>query len=180
MGGRLAAVAVAVLVVVALAPAAGAATLTDRNALERRTVDRVNAVRRNHGLRPLRVVGALAEAADRHARSMARASYFRHELYTPSRSPDWMPFGSWIRWYWPGPGYRSWSVGENLAWGAPRITARQTVRRWMASSGHRANILQPRWRNVAVAAVHVEEPRGYYGSWDDVTIVVAEFGRRSR
>jgi uncharacterized protein YkwD len=180
MGGKLAATAAAAFVVLALAPAAGAADLSDRNALERRTVERINAVRRAHGLRELRVVGRLARAAERHAESMARASYFRHELFTPARSRDWMPFGSWIRWYWPGPGYDSWSAGENLAWGAPRISARQTVSRWMASPGHRANILEPRWRQVAVGAVHVENPRGYYGSWDDVTIVAAEFGRRSR
>ncbi|MGH3023893.1 MAG: CAP domain-containing protein [Gaiellaceae bacterium] len=180
MGGRLAAVVAAAFVVLVLAPAAGAASFDDRNALERRTVERLNAVRRAHGLRPLRVVGRLARAAERHADSMARASYFRHELFTPARSRDWMPFGSWIRWYWPGPGYRSWSAGENLAWGAPGISARQTVSRWMASPGHRANILAPSWRNVAVGAVHVSNPRGYYGSWDDVTIVVAEFGRRSR
>jgi hypothetical protein len=27
--------------------------------------------------------------------------------------------------------------------------------------------------------VHVQDPRGVYSSWDDVTIVVAEFGRRA-
>lgn len=180
MGGRIAAVAAATLVVLALAPASGATTVSDRNAVERNTVERLNAVRKAHGLRPLRVVGRLAKAAERHADSMARASYFRHELFTPSRARNWTPFGGWIRWYWPGPDYRSWSVGENLAWGAPGISARQTVRRWMASPGHRANVLEPSWRNVAVAAVHVTDARGYYGSWDDVTIVVAEFGRRSR
>jgi hypothetical protein len=30
-----------------------------------------------------------------------------------------------------------------------------------------------------VAAVHVDEPAGYYRSWDDVTIVAAEFGQRT-
>jgi hypothetical protein len=29
-----------------------------------------------------------------------------------------------------------------------------------------------------VSAVHVGDPRGYYSSWDDVTIVAAEFGMR--
>ena len=48
----------------------------------------------------------------------------------------------------------------------------------MASSGHRANILDPRWRNIGFGAVKVRDPRGYYSSWDDVTIVAAEFGAR--
>jgi hypothetical protein len=29
-----------------------------------------------------------------------------------------------------------------------------------------------------VAVVHVSDPRGYFGDWDDVTIVAAEFGFR--
>ena len=48
----------------------------------------------------------------------------------------------------------------------------------MASPGHRANILNPAWRNIGVGAVQVGDPRGYYASWDDVTIVAAEFGAR--
>jgi uncharacterized protein YkwD len=48
----------------------------------------------------------------------------------------------------------------------------------MNSPGHRANILNPLWRYIGVAAVHVDEPAGYYRAWDDVTIVAAEFGHR--
>ncbi|MGH3029302.1 MAG: CAP domain-containing protein [Gaiellaceae bacterium] len=163
----------------ALAAPASGATVRDKASLESAVVKRVNAVRRNHGLRPLRVEGGLTSAADRHAGSMGRTGYFRHELYTPWRSRRWNEFGRWIRWFYPGPGYRSWSAGENLAWGAPRITARQTVRAWLRSPGHRANLLKRSWRDVGVAAVVVRNPRGYFRAWDDVTLVVAEFGRRS-
>jgi uncharacterized protein YkwD len=159
-------------------PVSGAATLSERNALESRLAYRINLVRKNHGLRPLRVVPRLARAADRHAGSMAGAAYFRHELFTPRRDPDWTAFGRWIRWYYPGPGYSSWSAGENLAWGAPEISARQTVSRWMASPMHRANLLEPSWRHLGMAAIHVTAPAGYFGDWDEVTIVVADFGRR--
>jgi uncharacterized protein YkwD len=109
---------------------------------------------------------------------MGRSGYFSHDLFTPTRSPRWSLFGRWIRWFYPGPGHRSWSAGENLAWGAPRITARQTVRAWLRSPGHRANLLKRSWRNVGVAAVVVRDPRRYFRAWDDVTIVAAEFGRR--
>jgi uncharacterized protein YkwD len=180
MRRRVARGAVAALAVVALSvPAqAGALTVSDRDSLERNLVTRINAIRKSHGLRTLSVRSRLDTAADTHVSSMAAASYFRHELYTPTRATNWTPFGTWIRWYWPGPGYSSWSAGENLAWGAPSISASQTVSRWMASPGHRANILNPAWRNIGIGAVHVGEPRGYYTAWDDVTIVAAEFGAR--
>jgi uncharacterized protein YkwD len=164
----------------ASASPASALTVTDRNSVESSVVDRINEVRRSYGLQPLTVAGRLRDAADRHASSMGLSSYFRHELYTPGLSSAWTPFGSWIRWYWPGPGYRSWTAGENLAWGAPSVSATQTVSRWMASPGHRANILNRAWKNVGVAAVHVDNPRGYFGNWDDVTIVAAEFGTRRK
>lgn len=162
----------------ALAAPASGTTLRVETSLESAVVKRVNAVRRNHGLRPLRVEGRLTSAADRHAGSMGRTGYFRHDLFTPRRSPRWSWFGQWIRWFYPGPGYSSWSAGENLAWGAPEISARQTVSRWMASPMHRANLLEPSWRHLGVAAIHVTAPAGYFGDWDEVTIVVADFGRR--
>ena len=166
------------LVALAAPSSASALSISDKNTLEASVVARINTVRKDYGLRPLTVADRLANAADRHAESMAYASYFAHELFTPDRSTRWTLFGTWIRWYWPGPGYSSWSAGENLAWGAPSLTSSGTVSRWMASYGHRANILDPRWRNIGIGAVQVRDPRGYYGSWDDVTIVAAEFGAR--
>ena len=49
---------------------------------------------------------------------------------------------------------------------------------WMNSAGHRANILG-RWRHIGVAFVHVTAPGGYFGDYEEVTIAVADFGRRS-
>jgi uncharacterized protein YkwD len=180
MGKRLAlGTVLAACLLAFLSGPASAATLTHRDAVEKALVERMNDVRRNHGLQPLRGVPPLTKAATRHAASMGTADYFRHELFTPSRPVDWTAFGTWIRWFYPGPGYTSWSAGENLAWGAPDLTARQAVRRWLDSPGHRANLLNPSWRNVGVSVVHVHNPAGYYSSWNDVTIVAAEFGRRS-
>ena len=42
------------------------------------------------------------------------------------------------------------AVGENVAYGYE--TGRQVVRAWMASPGHRANILNPRYRLLGMAA----------------------------
>lgn len=159
-----------------LAAPAGARTVFQHDAAEKKLVHRINHVRANHGLEPMRAVTRLTRAATRHSNSMAKVGYFRHELRHKGK---WKPFGTWIRWYWPGPDYTSWSAGENLAWGAPDISASRTVTNWMNSPGHRANILNPLWRYIGVAAVHVDQPAGYYRSWDDVTIVAAEFGQRS-
>lgn len=180
MRGKLAAAVVASLLVAALvaAPGVGAQTaVTDQDRLETALVKRVNAVRQARGLSKLRAAARLTRAADRHAASMATAGYFRHELLR-RKSSRWVPFGTWIRTFWPGPGATAWGAGENLAWGAPGLSARQTVRNWMRSPGHRANLLNRSWRRIGVAAVHVEGPVGTYGSWDEVTIVVAEFGFR--
>jgi uncharacterized protein YkwD len=179
MGGKVCTAAAIALAVLALAPSAGAVTVSERNPLEPSIVQRINSIRASHGLRTLTVAKRLNDAANRHARSMGASSYFRHDLYTPQRDRAWTPFSTWIRWYWPGPGYRAWSAGENLAWGAPDISASRTVTNWMDSPGHRANILNRSWRYIGVAAVHVDEPAGYYRSWDDVTIVAAEFGSRN-
>jgi uncharacterized protein YkwD len=166
------------LVALAAPSSAGALAVSDRDTLEASLVSRINSARVSRGLRPLTVASRLASAADRHARSMAAASYFRHELYTPTSATGWTSFGTWIRWFWPGPGYSSWSAGENLAWGAPDLHSSEAVSRWLASPGHRANLLDPGWRNIGISAVHVRDPRGYYAAWDDVTIVAAEFGSR--
>jgi uncharacterized protein YkwD len=159
--------------------ASAATTVTARDAMEPGLIERINDIRAAHGLRRLRGAADLSKAAAKHANSMGAIGYFKHDLYTPSRKDDWTSYGTWIRWYWAGPGYTSWSAGENLAWGAPDMSARQAASRWMDSAPHRANILTASWRRIGVAAVHVSDPRGYYGSWSDVTIFVAEFGRRS-
>ena len=74
---------------------------------------------------------------------MAAASYFRHELYTPTRADHLDAVRHLDPLVLAGPGYSSWSAGENLAWGAPASPPSETVSRWMASPGHRANILNP-------------------------------------
>ena len=46
---------------------------------------------------------------------------------------------------------RSWSVGENLAWGTGVLaTPRATVRAWMHSPDHRANLLDRRFADVGI------------------------------
>jgi uncharacterized protein YkwD len=68
-------------------------------------------------------------------------------------------------------GYRSWSWGENIA--AGYSTPESVVAGWMASSGHRANILNAGYRDLGVGIVQKSGSRyGYY--W------VQDFGARIR
>jgi uncharacterized protein YkwD len=166
-----------VLAVLLLAAPAGATSIAQRDTAEARLVHRINHVRANHGLSPLRVVTRLRRAATRHSNSMGRIGYFRHELRYKG---TWKSFGTWIRWYWPGAGYTSWSAGENLAWGAPDLGPRKTVSLWMHSPGHRANLLNKSWNRIGVSIVHVSDPVGIFTDFTAATVVTADFGERSK
>ena len=72
---------------------------------------------------------------------------------------------------------RSWSVGENLAWGTGALaTPRAMVRAWMQSAEHRANLLDRRFADVgigvAAGAPVALEPGELGGTY------VTDFGRR--
>jgi len=81
------------------------------------------------------------------------------------------------RWY-PSRGFGSWSVGENLLYSAPDVeNADSGVEDWMASPGHRANLLSRTWREIGIAAIHFDSAPGEYNG-GPVTIVTADFGYR--
>jgi uncharacterized protein YkwD len=170
-------VAAGCTLVLAATPA-GATTLTACNYRERALLDAMNAARAKHGLMPLRMSRVLNKAAHRHARSMAAKGYASHDLYTPSLADNWTPLGTWLRWYWPGPGYTSWLMAENIAWGAPELTRRQAMRFWMNSPSHRSAILG-NFNRVGIAAVHVTDPVGDFRRYDSATVWSVDFGRRS-
>ena len=151
--------------------------MSQRDAAEGKLVQRINHVRVSHGLGRLHVATRLERGATRHSNSMAKVGYFRHELRYKG---VWKAFGTWIHWYWPGPGYTSWSAGENLAWGAPGLGVRKTVSLWMHSPGHRANLLDKDWSRIGVSIVHVTDPIGYFKDYTEATIVTADFGSRSK
>jgi uncharacterized protein YkwD len=155
------------------APASAEVRLRAADPLETVVVERINGIRRAHGLQPLALHSALNRAAGSHAVNMARHGYFSHSWSGGT------PFAKWIRRYWPGNGrYRSWSVGENLYWRGPTINATQVVTGWMASPPHRRNLLNREWRSIGVAAVMTLDPIGAYGGVPRATVVAAEFGFR--
>ena len=79
--------------------------------------------------------------------------------------------------HWYAPGKHAWSVGENLLWYSPRVGAKAAISLWMGSPDHRANILNPSWREIGVSAVHFGSAGGVYRGLP-VTIITTDFGVR--
>jgi uncharacterized protein YkwD len=114
-------------------------------ALASSTVCLLNVERTSRGLRALRVNGRLSAAAEQHTNDMVRKRYFSHTSRSGSDSGDRIRSQGYLS------GARSWMIGENLAWGSgERSTPRSIVRAWMASPGHRHNILTARFREIGI------------------------------
>lgn len=105
----------------------------------------INAERTAQGLAPLAASPALASAAAGFAADMVRRSFFDHvspdggTLVQRLRAAVWLPASG------------SWSAGEDLAWGSGTLgTPARIVAAWMASPGHRANILNPAFTQIGI------------------------------
>lgn len=172
----LVALAAAALTVVAAPASAGkqqpTRTLAAASSLERGVLAELNAIRRSHGLKPLRYNAQLSAAAAAHSETMGRKGFFAHE------SPDGSAFWKRVQRFYGKAGFRTWTVGENLLWSSPDIEPRRALEMWMDSPGHRQNILAPDWREIGIAAVHFSAAPGVFGD-REVTIVATEFGTRA-
>ena len=169
--------ALAALLVVAVLPSSGSAGAGAKTAqvaqLQTALLAQINVFRAAHGLVRLRVSGGLTGAADAHSAQMARLGFFSHD------SANGQSFSQRLAQTYSPRGFRSWTVGENLVWGGPDIGAARAFRLWLSSPPHRANLLNARWREVGLGAVHSSSAPGVYGG-GAATIVTADFGARSR
>jgi uncharacterized protein YkwD len=95
-----------------------------------------NLERKKLGLAPLKLSTQLNKAAQSHAIDMANKNYFSHTGLNGSNIGDRTK----------STGYRYAVVGENLA--AGRATPEGTMRQWMNSAGHRANILNNKFTEI--------------------------------
>lgn len=153
------------------APAVAGSSTQGQSALVVALVHEINDVRRERGLKPFVTSAKLSAAAAQHTREMGVVGYFEHE------SADSTAFWKRVeRWY-PSKGWRSWSVGENLLYSSPDITASEGVELWMNSPPHRANLLNRTWREIGISAIHFDDAPGEYDG-QPVTIVTADFGVR--
>lgn len=171
------ALALALALASILAAGAGAAssparTLAAADRLEIDVLGELNTIRRRRGLQPLRRSEPLSSAADTHSRAMGTYGFFAHD------SRDGSEFWQRVRRFYAPKGYETWSVGENLLWSSGRLTAAAAVKLWMASPGHRKNILTARWREIGLSAVEVGSAPGVFGG-RDVVIITTDFGVRS-
>lgn len=153
----LAALAAMALVVPAAAPSTALASCENSNAhpaeassaeIRNATLCLLNRRRAEHDRGKLRHNRRLARAAEAHARDMVRRDYFAHT------APGGVSFVDRImRQDYVDPG-QGWALGENLAWGSHGLAnPRAIVRSWMHSPGHRANILNRRFREIGIGVV---------------------------
>ena len=87
----------------------------------------------------------LQRAAELHSLDMATRDFFEHQ------NPDGVqPDARIVR-----QGYPPILVGENLAWGETvKSSPAVIVSMWMKSPGHRANILEPGYREIGIGMAY--------------------------
>jgi uncharacterized protein YkwD len=106
----------------------------------------VNRERAAHGEHLLHWNIHLVAAAQAHTESMAYGDYFEHlgpHGQTPLMRMRRNGYISSRR--------QGYEVGENIAWGSLWLgTPKAIVATWMSSAGHRANVLDPRYRDTGI------------------------------
>jgi uncharacterized protein YkwD/HD superfamily phosphohydrolase YqeK len=118
-----------------------------------------NADRAELGLEPLNADEKLMQAAMDKARDMFEKGYWDH--FGPNGESPWQ--------FIKGEGYEYTMAGENLAKGYTDVTKMNQA--WMASPGHRANIVKAEFNEIGVAVMD--------GTLEgqDVTLVVQMFAK---
>ena len=103
----------------------------------------LNGERADRGLATLRPNDRLQRAALAHGNDMVDHSYFSHAGRNGSQPAERIRASGYLS------NGGSWRIGENLAWGTGDLASpRKIMAAWMNSAGHRANILQPAYREI--------------------------------
>ena len=169
------AVIVLTSLVLATAGVAAAAARTSQSvrltALDSTLLVQINVLRQAHHLSTLKLSRLLNVAANQHTSEMGQAGYFAHD------SLDHTEFSTRIEHSYPSAGHHSWSVGENLLFVAPDVSAAEAITLWMNSPEHKANLLDPAWREIGISARHSTSAPGAYEN-QPVTIITTDFGVR--
>ena len=123
------------------------ATLTPSDAnlatVAESTLCLLNGERADRGLTALRLNDRLQRAALGHGNDMVEHTYFAHQGRNGSQPADRIRAAGYLS------GGGQWRIGENLAWGTGELaTPKAIMAAWMNSTGHRANILQPAYREI--------------------------------
>ena|SRR5690348_7397907 len=131
---------------------------------EKFLMDAANRERAERGAPPLKWDSTLAEAAERHAREMAKRETISH------RFPGEADLKDRAR----AAGARFSQVAENVA-EAPDVSSIHI--NWMLSPGHSANILNPRLNSIGIA---VEKRGEEYFAVQDFSTAVAALSREEQ
>lgn len=114
-----------------------------------RVLELTNQFRAKNGLAPLMLNPELITAAQNHSQDMALRDYFAHT------SPiNGSTFDSRAR----SLGYVGSYMGENIAVGYS--TPEQVVQTWINSSGHRANLLNPNYKELGIGYYYLGNDTG--------------------
>lgn len=105
-------------------------------------IDLTNAERQSDGQKPLEEDAELDAAAEKKAQDILAKQYFDH-VNPDGHGPDYFVGSA---------GYEYITIGENLALGN-FADDRALVDAWMASPGHRENILRSQFQEIGVAVV---------------------------
>jgi len=131
-------------------------------AFEQRVVELVNIERAKVGAAPLKRNNELDYAARYHSRDMYEDNYIDHntmDRVNNSLVTQCGPFDR-IKLYYSGYSY----AGENAALGY--LTPEDVLKGWMASEGHRSNILKPEYREIGIGYYKGSDPYRVY--WTQV------------
>jgi uncharacterized YkwD family protein len=117
--------------------------------IEQEILQLVNKERAKNGLNPLQLSSKVSSVAREKSEDMRDGNYFGHQSPTYGSPTDMLKqFG--VSYH---------MVGENIAAGQP--TAKAVMDGWMASEGHRANILNPDFTHIGIGYTS----GGSYGSY---------------
>lgn len=130
-----------------------ASVVVNAGALSRVAFDLINQKRAEHGAAPVAWSEDLARVAGVHSQNMAELNFFGHrglDNKLVSDRADDQRLGRWR------------AIGENIAYNRGYSDpAARTVQLWLDSPSHRRNMLDPSWKESAIA-VAVAEDGSYY------------------
>jgi uncharacterized protein YkwD len=119
-------------------------SLAQANAIERRAFEQTNLVRVQNGLSPLEWDADVCRMARDHSESMSREGYFAHTTPDGKRLRDRARLVGIL-----GFSVLAENIAYNQGYEDPGAFA---VERWMQSPKHRANILAPDFRAMAIGS----------------------------
>jgi len=139
---------------------------------EQMLLDLINDERAKKDLGALTMNPALVTSARAHSTEMASKKYFGHNSYNGER------FDSRIaRLGYAKTGYSSWRVGEDIYWGCNLFSSPvAVVQAWMASSAHRAVMLDANVTEIGVGKTFT----GSFKGQTNVSIYTLDTGKRAQ